>query len=198
ISCGYTGALNVEQKDAIIRAIVLHATFRVTPMLGDLHKGLQLYGLLDILKEHPSLCKSLFVPGEDCTMQTIYSELQGLQKRAKIINYFQDFLQEIECGGGAEDAAEVEKSYLTVPRVMQWITGQGHKPLLLSEQKAFQIVFKFDHDCKVRMPQHTICFPIVSACTNTVTFPVAHMTTYEDFKCIIVQAIKSGGAFSRV
>ncbi len=100
----------------------------------------------------------------------------------------------------AEDAAEVETepSYLTVPRVMQWITGQGHKPLLLSEQKAFQIVFKFDHDCKVRMPQHTICYPIVSACTNTVTFPVEHMTTYKDFKCIIVQAIQSGGAFSRV
>lgn len=79
-----------------------------------------------------------------------------------------------------------------------WITGQGHKPLLLSEQNAFQICFKFDHDCKERMPQHTICYPIVSTCTQTITFPVAHMTTYEDFKCIIVQAIKSGDAFSRV
>ncbi|XP_026085218.1 uncharacterized protein LOC113060491 isoform X2 [Carassius auratus] len=211
ISCGYTGALNIEQKDAVIRAIVLHATFRVIPMLGDLRKGLQLYGLLDILKEHPSLCKSLFVPGQDCTPDADYilsnvapemSE-RGTSRasvESKIINYFQDFLQEIECGESAEDAAEVETepSYLTVPRVMQWITGQGHKPLLISEQKAFQIVFKFDHDCKVRMPQHTICFPIVSACTNTVTFPVAHMTTYEDFKFIIVQAIKSGGAFSRV
>lgn len=212
ISCGYTGALNIEQKDAIIRAIVLHATFRVTPMLGDLRKGLQLYGLLDILKEHPSLCKSLFVPGEDCTPDADYilsnvapemSE-RGTSRasvESKIINYFQDFLQEIECGAieSAEDAeVETEPSYLTVPRVMQWITGQGHKPLLLSEQKAFQIVFKFDHDCKVRMPQHTICYPIVSACTNTVTFPVEHMTTYKDFKCIIVQAIQSGGAFSRV
>ncbi|XP_057193002.1 uncharacterized protein LOC130556217 isoform X2 [Triplophysa rosa] len=212
ISCGYTGALNIEQKDAIIRAIVLHAAFQVTPMLGDLRKGLQLYGLLDIVKDHPSLCKSLFVPGEDCTPDADYilsnvapemSE-RGTSRasvESKIINYFQDFLQEIECGVCAEDAAEVEtepSSYLTVPRVMQWITGQGHKPLLLSEQKAFQIVFKFDHDCKVRMPQHTICYPIVSACTNTVTFPVAHMTTYEDFKCIILQAIKSGGTFSRV
>lgn len=99
-----------------------------------------------------------------------------------------------------EDAAEVETepSHLTVPRVMQWITGQGHKPLLLSEQEAFQIVFKFDHDCQVRMPQHTICYPKLSACTKTITFPVAHMTTYEDFKCVIVQVIKSREAFSRV
>ncbi|XP_059400548.1 uncharacterized protein LOC132132230 [Carassius carassius] len=205
ISCGYTGALNIKQKYAVIRAIVLHVTFQVIQMLGDLRKGLQLYGLLDILKEHPSLCKSLFVPGEDCTgnadyiLSNVAPEMseRGTSRasvESKIINYFQDFLQEIECGESAEDAAEVETepSYLTVPRVMQWITGQGHKPLLIS------IVFKFDHDCKVRMPQHTICFPIVSACTYTVTFPVAHMTTYEDFKCIIVQAIKSGGAFSRV
>uniref|UniRef100_A0A8C2GTN1 Uncharacterized protein n=1 Tax=Cyprinus carpio TaxID=7962 RepID=A0A8C2GTN1_CYPCA len=153
ISCGYTGALNVEQKDAIIRAIVLHATFRVTPMLGELRKGLQLYGLLDILKEHPSLCKSLFVPGEDYADYILSNVAPEMSERgtsraseeSKIINYFQDFLQEIECG------AEVEKSYLTVPRVMQWITGQGHKPLLLSEQKAFQIVFRFDHVSVVLM-----------------------------------------------
>lgn len=101
---------------------------------------------------------------------------------------------------GTEDTAEVETepSYLTVPRVMQWITGQGHKPLLLSEQNDFHIALKFDHECKERMPQHTICYPIVSACTQTITFPVAHMNTYEDFKCIIVQAIKCGEAFSRV
>uniref|UniRef100_A0A8C1LNP1 HECT domain-containing protein n=1 Tax=Cyprinus carpio TaxID=7962 RepID=A0A8C1LNP1_CYPCA len=201
--CGYTGALNIEQKDAIIRAIVLHATFRVKPMLGDLRKGFQLYGLLDILKGHPSLCKSLFVPGEDYADYILSNVAPEMSERgtsrasveSKLINYFQDFLM-----WSAEDAAEVETepSYLSVPRVMQWITGQGLKPLLLSEQKAFQIVFRFDQDCKIRMPQHTICFPIVSACTNAVTFPVVHMTTYEDFECIIVQAIKSGGAFSRV
>lgn len=107
------------------------------------------------------------------------------------------FKQNIET---PEDAAhlDTEPSHLNVPRVMQWITGQGHKPLLLSEQKTFQIVLKFNHDCQAQMPQHTVCYPIVSACTNTITFPVAHMTTYDDFKCIIVQAIQSGGAFSRV
>ncbi|XP_077091356.1 G2/M phase-specific E3 ubiquitin-protein ligase-like [Siphateles boraxobius] len=207
ISCGYTGICNTDHKDAIIRAIVLHATFRVAPMLGDLRKGLQLYGLLDILKEHPNLCKSLFVPGEDCTPDADYvlshvapeMSLRGTSRatvESKIINYFQDFLQEIESGDAAD--VETEPSHLTVPRVMQWITGQGHKPLLLSEQNAFQIIFKFDHDCQERMPQHTICYPIVSACTQTITFPVAHMTTYENFRQVIVQAIKSGEEFSRV
>lgn len=171
ISCGYTGACDTDHKDAIIRAIVLHATFRVAPMLGELRKGLKLYGLLDILKEHPNLCKSLFVPGEDCTVDADYvlshvapeMSVRGTSRatiETKIINYFQDFLQEMECGDvdGTEDTAEVETepSYLTVPRVMQWITGQGHKPLLLSEQNEFHNVLKFDHECEERMPQHTM------------------------------------------
>ncbi|XP_073719583.1 uncharacterized protein [Misgurnus anguillicaudatus] len=213
ISCGYTGAFNMDQRDAIIRAIVLHATYRVTPMLGDLRKGLQLYGLLDMLKGHPDMWKTLFVPGEDNTVDSDYilshvapeMSAKGTSRASvenKIINFFQDFLQEIECEAIVfpEDAAQLETgpSYLTVPKVMQWITGQGHKPLLLSEEKAFQIIFKFDHDCIVRMPQHTICYPIVSACTNTVTFPAVHMATYEDFKSVIVEAIMSGGEFSRV
>ncbi|KAG7330780.1 hypothetical protein KOW79_004749 [Hemibagrus wyckioides] len=64
LSCGYTGTFNMDQKDAIIRAIVFHAILRVTPMPGDLRKGLRLYGFLrNILKEHPNLCKSLFLPG---------------------------------------------------------------------------------------------------------------------------------------
>ncbi|KAA0702920.1 hypothetical protein E1301_Tti013317 [Triplophysa tibetana] len=85
--------------------------FQVAPMLGDLRKGIQLYGFLDIVKDHPSLCKSLFVPGEDCTPDADYilsnvapemSE-RGTSRalvESKIINYFQDFLQEIECGCG--------------------------------------------------------------------------------------------------
>ncbi|ROI26836.1 G2/M phase-specific E3 ubiquitin-protein ligase [Anabarilius grahami] len=106
------------------------------------------------------------------------------------------FYKAIESPEDAE--VETDPSNITVPGVMQWITGQGHKPLLLSEQEAFKIVFKFDHECQIRMPQHTICYPVVSACTQTITFPVVHMETYESFKCIILQAIKSGGAFSRV
>lgn len=97
---------------------------------------------------------------------------------------------------GEED--EPELFHLSVPKVLQWLTGQGHKPLLQSELQAFKVIVKFDHQCQVRMPGHTICYPTVSACSNTVTFPVAHLNTYDAFKTIMVQALKSGGGFNRV
>ena len=87
---------------------------------------------------------------------------------------------------------------LSIPIVMQWLTGQGHKPLLPSDQATFKIKVKFDHQCKERMPGHVICFPLVSACTNTITLPVAHMKTYTEFRDVMTVAIRMGREFSRV
>ena len=53
------------------RAIVLHSTMRLVPMLDQLRKGLQLYDLLEVLKTHPDLCLPLFVPGEDDKVYTL-------------------------------------------------------------------------------------------------------------------------------
>lgn len=84
----------------------------------------------------------------------------------------------------------------TVPSVMQWITGQAHRHLLLSDRQNFKITVKFDHDCH-KMPNHTICYPTVSACTDTITFPVAHMSDYGSFKNVMTTAIKYGAGFDR-
>jgi hypothetical protein len=48
------------------------------------------------------------------------------------------------------------------------------------------------------MPGHTVCYPIVSACTNTVTLPTAHLGDYESFKTNLQTAIKYGGSFDRL
>ncbi|MEQ2242430.1 hypothetical protein ILYODFUR_035788 [Ilyodon furcidens] len=65
VGCGYTGKVSVDKKDLITRAVVLHSTMRLVPMLEQLRKGQRLYGLLEVMETHPGLCLPLFVPGED-------------------------------------------------------------------------------------------------------------------------------------
>ncbi|XP_070845779.1 uncharacterized protein [Chaetodon trifascialis] len=208
VSCGYTGRVSVDKKDQIIRAIVLHSTMRVVPMLDQLRKGLQLYDLLEVLKTHPDLCLPLFVPGEDDKVdatfilekrQPDFSERGSVKysREVNIMNLFQDFLQETEdCEqeGWSDEESEVPQ-HLTVGRIMQWMTGQAHKPLLPSEKKDLIISVKFYHD---RDENHTICFPTVSACSRTITFPVAHLTIFSEFKNIMKTALTHGQSFHRV
>lgn len=62
---------------------------------------------------------------------------------------------------------------VSVPGVMQWLTGQDHKSFMQNEIK---ISVNFDHDCMSRVPGHTICYSVVSACPMELTFPVLHIT----------------------
>ncbi len=87
---------------------------------------------------------------------------------------------------------------LTVSSVMQWMTGQAHRHLLLAEREKFRITLKFDHCCMNDKPNHSVCYPTVSACTDTITFPVAHIKDYESFKTLLQTAIKYGAGFDRV
>uniref|UniRef100_A0A3P9J261 HECT domain-containing protein n=1 Tax=Oryzias latipes TaxID=8090 RepID=A0A3P9J261_ORYLA len=84
----------------------------------------------------------------------------------------------------------------SVPGVMQWLSGQAHRHLLLSDREAFKIVVRFNHNCFDNMPGHTICFPVVSACTQT--FPTAHLNSFEEFKESILISLKCGAGFHRI
>lgn len=96
------------------------------------------------------------------------------------------------------DGTSEDEDAITVPQVMQWLTGQSHSHLLLSERQAFKIMVNFDSTCLERMPNHTVCYPIVSACTQTVTFPMAHCCNYSSFKENMATAIKCGVGFHRI
>lgn len=87
---------------------------------------------------------------------------------------------------------------MSVPAIMQWLTGQRHKPCLPSERASFKIHVRFEHQCKDTMPGHYICYPLVSACTNTIIFPVAHMNSYTEFTEFMTTAVTMGRDFSRV
>uniref|UniRef100_A0A672K884 HECT domain-containing protein n=1 Tax=Sinocyclocheilus grahami TaxID=75366 RepID=A0A672K884_SINGR len=159
LSCGYTGKVSADMKINIIRAIVLHSTMRVVPMLDQLRKGLQLFDLPKVMEMHPDLGLPLFVPGgkddrvdaafilENC--HPVFSDKGSVKytKEVNVMNFFQDFLQEVEDCGEAEQ--------MTAGKVMQWMTGQRHKPILPSDQKDFNITVKFNHDCDTN---HTVCF----------------------------------------
>ncbi|KAF1384032.1 hypothetical protein PFLUV_G00138020 [Perca fluviatilis] len=209
ISCGYTSQINLDSKDRIIRAIILHSTTRLIPMLQQIRKGMELYGLVDQMATNPEACRSLFVPGKiiqpdaDFIMmncQPNFSE-KGTSKgrtERKIINFLQDFLQEVEMSDGETDSAAGDTEPLAVPHVLQWMTGQSHIPMLPDEKRHFKITCNFDHNCRERLGDHSVCYPIVSACTQTVTFPVQHLSTYTDFRRIMSEAVKYGGGFHRV
>ena len=90
---------------------------------------------------------------------------------------------------------EEEDGGITVSRFCQWVTGQGHKPLDIDQE--FKIGIEFEHDCTSRHGSHTICFPIVNACAQTLTLPVEHMGSYTEFKNVMCHAVNHGFEFSR-
>ncbi|XP_030606354.1 uncharacterized protein LOC115794833 isoform X2 [Archocentrus centrarchus] len=206
LDCGYTGPINTDHKDTIMRAITLHATTKRTPMLQQLREGLGVYNFINVMERKPDECRSLFVVGHDdkvdsnYVMSHIAPELspQGSTKQAKetkILEHLQDFLYELE---DAQPAENEETQTLTVPMVMQWMTGQAHKHLLLSERNSFKVTVIFDHNCLEHTPGHTVCYPVVSACTSTVTFPTAHLGDYESFRSNLSTAVKYGATFDRL
>ncbi|XP_076858389.1 uncharacterized protein LOC143512215 isoform X2 [Brachyhypopomus gauderio] len=203
LNCGYTGPIDEDNRQKITRAILLHSAARRTVMLRQLREGLQLYGLIGVMERNREICRELFVAGDDDKVDSYYivshlaptmseSGTQKHVKEAQILNNFQDFLQELE------DGTTEDEDPLSVPQVLQWLTGQSHRHLLLSERENFKIVVHFDHTCIERMPSHTICYPLVSACTHTITFPTAHFVQYYEFKENIATAIKCGAGFYRI
>lgn len=96
--------------------------------------------------------------------------------------------------GDDEDVANV---HINVGTFCQWLTGQSHIPLSHADREAFKIVMEFYHDCQVHYGTHRICYPVVNACSYSVTFPIVHVSTYAEFKNVITQAIVHGYEFSR-
>uniref|UniRef100_A0AAQ5Y463 HECT domain-containing protein n=1 Tax=Amphiprion ocellaris TaxID=80972 RepID=A0AAQ5Y463_AMPOC len=169
INCGYTSQIKLDSKENIIHAIVLHSTTRLITMFQQMRKGMELYGLVNQMAANPEACHTLFVPGKiikpdaDFIMmncQPHFSETGNSRERTerKIINFMQDFCQELEISGEEEDSAAVEESHsIGVQHVLQWLTGQSHIPILPDEKRHFKITCMFDHDCRERLGDHSIC-----------------------------------------
>ena len=76
-------------------------------------------------------------------------------------NYTDDHLDNILKEVTEESVEKFDTAELTSAGVMGWLTGQRHRQL---NGEKIEIIAKFDHECLIRNPSHTICFPLVGAC----------------------------------
>ena len=226
IEHGYTGIINEEHVDDILGTILVSIWNKRVLCLKEFKEGLDLYGLAAILSHSPAACKPLFVKGhiDDVDANYLAGLLrpqyspEGSSRKLveeKVVDHLQDSLLSLEddniTGYSAPMAWNYEESHLqdkvefaaeeqfhspdlTASGVMGWLTGQRHREM--NGQKV-KITVKFDHECKIRNPNHTICFPYVGACGMEITLPTEHMSTYEDFRHVFTLAYCKGQAFAR-
>ncbi|XP_074524804.1 uncharacterized protein LOC141789325 [Halichoeres trimaculatus] len=204
LNCGYHGPISVEKKQDIVRSVVLHAILRLLPFLSQLREGLKLYGLASLMSQYPKICQPLFVPGVEmkadadfvfAACHPEFSEKGSSEEQVEfsIMNHLQDFLQELETNEHTEVGNT--SGSLSPSTFLQWLTGQGHVPLLPQEMANFKVFVYFSHTCHINYGVHTVCYPTVSACSNTIHLPVQHMQTFNAFKQVMTEAFFQGQGF---
>lgn len=97
-------------------------------------------------------------------------------------------------GDDQEIPEEFETPVVNIPGVMGWLTGMQHVPI---NGRKPNIAVDFDHDCLLRNPKHSICFPLIGACAKTLTIPVAHMRDETKFKEVFLMAYCKGRPFTK-
>ena len=229
IDHGYTGQINQANADSIISSVVVCIISRRMLCLNEFRRGLNLFGLADIVSNHSQVIRSLFVSGQqiavdaDYMLSLIKPEFsdEGSSRRVEeehMMDYFQDFLMELEdekqngdsealtwaAGDSNEKTVEntsnaCENENFSMqdisPRgVLGWIIGVKHRELGSSDRS---VHVSFDHDCKQRNPNHTICFPVVGACGRAITLPVLHMNSSASFKHVLLLALSKSQAFGK-
>uniref|UniRef100_A0A8C1LD33 HECT domain-containing protein n=1 Tax=Cyprinus carpio TaxID=7962 RepID=A0A8C1LD33_CYPCA len=187
LSCGYNGPVNVEKREEILCAVVLHAILQLLPLLSQLREGLKLYGLADLMNQYTNICPPLFVP--------------GMEVKADADFVFAACQPEFsEKGSNKEQVGDTVDypGHLSPSTFLQWLTGQGHIPVLPEEKRNFRVFVQFNHTRDIQYGLHTVCYPTVTACSNTIHLPVKHMQTSTEFKQVMTETFHLGQAFHQV
>lgn len=227
---GYGGVIDINHADAVIRSLKVSLVSHRMLYMREFRKGLDVYGLGDLIQSNPDVCEALFVKGNEkpppdanylfSLISPAYSEVGSSRKSSEeiIMDHFQDFLMEVEdtqitgykevvawkADGDQDqdklDSAESNDEHsitpdVSIPGIMGWLTGQRHRHLFEDEKP--YITLNFDHECLVRSPNHTICFPLIGACGRDITLPTSHMSNKKDFKDVFLLAFCKGQAFAR-
>ncbi|KAJ4945073.1 hypothetical protein JOQ06_013611 [Pogonophryne albipinna] len=189
-ACGYSGPATWERKEEIIKAIILHSSVRILPMLQQICSGMKLYGLCEMIVQQPHNFRDLFVPGlhekPDAeflmgAISPVFSELGSLrrQRESRIINFLQDFIQNIE-------DEEEEKSCVVEER---------GTPVKITESDL--------DDGDSRETESTACAMVHTLYAfqwlmhAPTPLPFRHLGSYLEFLSIITQAVMSSREFSR-
>ena len=211
----YTGKIDQNQVEEIIKSLKVSFVSKRSLYMKEFLKGLGLLGLSDMISRNPGLCREFFVKKQEPKVDSnyLFSILcvsysdKGSSKiclEERIIDFFQDFLISIEnnqCEGlntaitwdndDPNEAVTEITPEMSVKGILGWLTGQQHY------SDDLLITVKFEHDCLIKNPNHTICFPIVSACSMEIVLPVVHMDTESKFREVFVLAYCKGYAFGR-
>ena len=224
---GYSGPINADHVDDITGTITLSIVTNRLVYLKEFKRGLNYYGLLDILQDHADLCKELFLLNTSSVdanyvvslLRPQYSEGGTVTRTVeeKLFDHLHDFIMSIEDttvtghieelaydhedtedkAGGKHNVEEVQETQVAD------ISPSGMLGWLTGQKHRpvdgdqLLIYVNFDHKCHERMPNHKICFPIVGACARSLTLPVAHMQAENEFKRIMLLAFTKGQAFGR-
>lgn len=223
---GYTGVIDQQHISDITGSVLISLVSRRQLYLSEFMKGLELYGLADIIKQKPEICKPLFVMGQakDVDANYVFSlmkpryAVEGSTRREveeSVMDSFQDFLISLEdekkisgysealtwnyedSGDRGSDRQQAEE-FQTADISVAGVLGwlTGQRHRPLNGDP-LTINVNFDHDCFDRNPKHSICFPCVAACGRELTLPVSHMGDTEQFRQTFLLAYCKGQSFSR-
>ena len=95
--------------------------------------------------------------------------------------------------GEHQESETLSTQDLTPAGVLGWLMGQKHREISKTD---LGITVKFDHECLKHNPDHKLCFPYVGSCGHTITFPVSHLESFEQFKEIFLLAFCKGQTFA--
>ena len=89
----------------------------------------------------------------------------------------------------------IQQSEVSIASILGWFTGQRHRAHGPWQDLSIKVIF--DHECKIRNQVHTVCYPVIHACSREVTLPVQHMSSAVEFEQIFMTGFTHGYCFAR-
>ena len=223
LDSNYTGIITQDNIHDICNSLKVSFISRRCLYMKEFSKGLESYSIMQLVHQYPDICEEIFVskhayntiPDADYLYSLLMPQFaeKGSNKREieeKMMDIFQDFLFKVEdeliapqtsiaaWDHPIEDTEKpeehVHQSVVTIPRLLGWFTGQRHKSHGPWQNLSTKVIF--DHECKSHNPLHTVCYPVIHACSREVTFPVEHMSTADKFELIFMTGFTHGYSFA--
>ena len=198
--------ITFEEKDKLFHAIALHYTLLSSlSEINQFMEGLNVHGLLDHLRKHPKQARRLFLYTENQLNAELVDDLfvpsfspKGSNTRAaeELVSLnFTRYLEDVESGGVTckivdLNTNEESELQITLPALLQFITGSSSVPALGFVDKPPSITFQ--HDASGRKLS-------ANTCANTLHLPVNNtFLNYDSFKVEFTSCMAESPGFGNV
>ena len=127
-------------------------------------QGVDANYVFSLMKPNFSLDGSSRKDIEESVLDSFQDFFISLEDHEKVSGYAEAVSWNYEDGDGVSEISspdrtpteEFQTADITVAGVLSWLTGQSHQPM---NGDPLTIYVNFDHECLMRNPKHTICFP---------------------------------------